>query len=90
MQIKNHLLQNNDGLPVSFISTPNKGAKYTPKYFVGSTYFLGYNNLYRYKITLNYIGAAGKKPFTKTAYKTVAIYKNHIFLTYKFNLCPFH
>lgn len=30
---------------------------------------------YRYEITLNYIGAAGKNPFTKAAYLTVSTYK---------------
>lgn len=32
-------------------------------------------NNYRYLITLNYIGAAGRNPFTKAAYITVATYK---------------
>lgn len=34
-----------------------------------------YNANYRYEITLNYIGHAGKNPFTKAAYITVATYK---------------
>lgn len=41
---------------------------------VGENYPLDYNK-YRYQITLNYIGAAGKNPFTKAAYITVATYK---------------
>ncbi|MDB5117676.1 MAG: hypothetical protein JWQ79_3168 [Mucilaginibacter sp.] len=32
---------------------------------------------YQYKITLNYIGAAGKNPFTKAGYITVATYKKN-------------
>jgi hypothetical protein len=34
-------------------------------------------NEIQYKITLNYIGAAGKNPFTKAAYFTVAMYKKN-------------
>jgi hypothetical protein len=34
-------------------------------------------NAYRYLITLNYIGAAGRNPFTKAAYITVATYKKN-------------
>ncbi len=34
MQIKNHLLFNNDGTQVTFKPTPNKGGKYKPEYLV--------------------------------------------------------
>ena len=40
----------------------------------GETKTIDYNN-YRYQIKLLYIGAAGKNPFTKAAYITVATYK---------------
>ncbi len=42
---------------------------------VGDTYTLNYGDHYRYLVTLNYIGAAGRNPFTKAAYITVATYK---------------
>jgi N-acetylmuramoyl-L-alanine amidase len=34
MQIKNHLLYQDDGKQVSYKATPNKGGKYTPQYLV--------------------------------------------------------
>lgn len=34
MQIKNHLLHHDNGTPVSFKATPNKGGRYTPQYLV--------------------------------------------------------
>lgn len=34
MQIKNHLLYNDDGTQVTYKPTPNKGGKYTPQYIV--------------------------------------------------------
>ena len=43
---------------------------------VGKTVERSYGN-YKYEITLNNIGAAGKNPFTKAAYITVATYTNN-------------
>ena len=40
----------------------------------GETIIMEHNG-YRYQITLNYIGAAGRNPFTKAGYITVATYK---------------
>lgn len=40
--------------------------------------WVGEFNNYRYEITLNYIGAAGKNPFTKAACLTVSTYKKAI------------
>jgi hypothetical protein len=43
----------------------------------GQTITQDWKKTYRYLITLNYIGAAGKNPFTKAAYITVATYKKN-------------
>jgi hypothetical protein len=40
---------------------------------IGESYQLDIDDL-QYHITLNYIGAAGRNPFTKAAYMTVATY----------------
>lgn len=34
MQIKNHLLIKDDGNPVTFKATPNKGGRFIPQYLV--------------------------------------------------------
>lgn len=34
MKIKNHLLYQDDGRPITYKATPNKGGKYTPQYLV--------------------------------------------------------
>jgi len=77
----NDLNTNTQQIKVNFKDIENNEVKSIPPNVkksvditVGQMFTLNHGN-YRYQITLNYIGAAGRNPFTKAAYITVATYK---------------